>query len=1086
MASQRDQQQVQYVPQPLVQLDNTVLAQQQQNNAAASNMLANFGTQVGELADAEASRRAEEDAAQIIKRDGNQMIIPPASFDPSGFSTRAYRDTYARTAKAAYTHAAAQEFSEHAANVRAAYPVDYIAVQAKLTEKRDAMLNGLDPAVLPFMTARFNGIMGQATSQTMMAKKTQEVQVLDRRAQDALASFQHESARFGSGWTKDMPIEDIAANKALFGERWKEFAALAEGAGWGPEKVGLAYKDTRIKIMIAEQEAGLRSLVIPLMNGDVPAAEIAQIAENIDAFAKKLGPDADAARTRLNGVLGEIQQRAGLRARAEEQAGRNETLNQVQGLIRQNIPQTPFDSPMPADAMQRQIQTAMTATMLQPGLSDSVRMNRVAMLGQVNTGNQKIAQDFISSRVIGLAGQMENPELSVGQRASARTQLQTVLSDPDIMDTMPAGIRHHGQTLVNKTYVNPMGENVAQLLSEGHQGKLAPPALGNLRKQLVASGAVGSGPGALMSEAKFDTFAQAAAAAFDKREHAVSTFKGAQQDWSSGKIMDKAKADAVKGLAPFSLPGGAGKIDAKNPEHLAALSSYVSRYGVVPDVAAEGFKTVMLGGDPEAMLDALAVHNSIKSVIQPRSTPEFLLDDMGKLIGADPAARMAELQAVGPEAIMKAKGASPISRTAGVDGTVPKTRDERIDKGITEEVMNSMRDAHRGSGLFTRLFGGAGGLSKEQQAMSAALKDLGYTPPAIHVPLFTSAPGALSLKPDVKEAVAERMVSLLANNRDIYDALARQTGGTAERYAARIAITELAGKVMLKDDFWGGGKTLAYKDGARVIGETLGLPDISQSDASAFLEQVVNADSKARNLWREFDPGSLQMTLRKDAYGEHYWNIGGSQGSNHIATLGTLAFDDPRLGAYAKDITQLVKKEFLKNIHGQSSPGSREATPREIATIAGSLSTKIYPAGGVSGMLNDLGALVVDKDARIRQEIVKEIRDRAHPPATKVGFWDTAQTRFEKTGNADPGRAPLSGNARTDFNGNREAQSVANAQGKIGKGIPAPGDVPAPSASDFGPVFQWPEDFPVQPREFDKAGRRFDQRPEEVRRKGAK
>src|SRR5580765_8254096 len=50
----------------------------------------------------EAEQRATDDAAAMIKYDGEGKVIPPSSFYPPGVSTRAYSEKFHATAEALY------------------------------------------------------------------------------------------------------------------------------------------------------------------------------------------------------------------------------------------------------------------------------------------------------------------------------------------------------------------------------------------------------------------------------------------------------------------------------------------------------------------------------------------------------------------------------------------------------------------------------------------------------------------------------------------------------------------------------------------------------------------------------------------------------------------------------------------------------------------------------------------------------------------------------------------------------------------------------------------------------------------------
>lgn len=181
-------------------------------------------------AEKDAAEQARTDAAQMIKRDGQGVLVKPADFEPPGLQLGAYRSAYRQTAQALYTQAATEDFQSHAAVLATAFPTDAAAIQQGLATKRQAMLEGLDPKVAPLLLLRFNAIEGQMVSRANAGKVTENLQVAGRSADQAYATFIDNGSKIATLNDK-MSIDDVLTNDKLLAAQWSTFEGLHRGAG---------------------------------------------------------------------------------------------------------------------------------------------------------------------------------------------------------------------------------------------------------------------------------------------------------------------------------------------------------------------------------------------------------------------------------------------------------------------------------------------------------------------------------------------------------------------------------------------------------------------------------------------------------------------------------------------------------------------------------------------------------------------------------------------------------------------------------------------------------------------------------------
>ena len=146
----------------------------------------------------EAAQRAVDQAPALIKRDGNGDIIPPSSFYPAGFSTRAYSETFKATAEATYKVSAEQELANYSDQMKAKFAGDPSAYAAAMATKRGAMRTNLDPTMAPWIDMRAEQIQAQGISQLNVARQVAQNAYGREQADRAVAGVREDARRLAS------------------------------------------------------------------------------------------------------------------------------------------------------------------------------------------------------------------------------------------------------------------------------------------------------------------------------------------------------------------------------------------------------------------------------------------------------------------------------------------------------------------------------------------------------------------------------------------------------------------------------------------------------------------------------------------------------------------------------------------------------------------------------------------------------------------------------------------------------------------------------------------------------------------------
>jgi hypothetical protein len=136
-----------------------------------------------------AEQKAIEEAPAIIQRDGNNQIIPPSSFYPTGLHTMAYAQAFHRAAVQVYRESAANDYANYSAEMKAKYPNDTAGYTAEMDKRRDFMLTGLADDQRPYMDLRFRGISGQALSQIAVSQQAAKNDVMAKSYGDQMTGI---------------------------------------------------------------------------------------------------------------------------------------------------------------------------------------------------------------------------------------------------------------------------------------------------------------------------------------------------------------------------------------------------------------------------------------------------------------------------------------------------------------------------------------------------------------------------------------------------------------------------------------------------------------------------------------------------------------------------------------------------------------------------------------------------------------------------------------------------------------------------------------------------------------------------------
>jgi hypothetical protein len=968
MASQRQDQQVGIAPAPSYQPQNFAIDRAMESigwQQAADAFQSGFDIIKRDF-DQQAVDQARLDAPGIVQRDGKGVLLPVASFEPKGLKPRAYRSTYEQTARAYYLQTAESDFSQHAASVQSLHPTDVDAANAKLEEKKNAMLMGADPTFQPLMALRLNAIQGQTISRINGANQAEINKATEERGQYAYQRFVIDAANVAQLPDRFDP-ETIKLNGAQLAQKWTETETLLKQAGWSDARINKALSDARAKVFIAREESYVRAWASKIRETEasgvsVDPKNIAEALQYIEGKAKEAGPDGPAVRQALEAAF----QQGHRIAQAKVAASDYQQTRETQQAALQAKQALDSADPFAIAPIMQSLRSDRAKVYNDINLTESQKLQRLAMYDQVLGEGMKNTADFAANRVTFLSNAATNPETPPDRAKGAVHELRQIAEDPTISNYIPVGVRNYAERTIAHIATNRLKGDFNLVSGLASTGGIAPSELASWIDGHVSRGTIGDGPNALMSHAEGKMLLQNGTQAYGARQYENSAARSAYNNWAGSGMQPAGEgATALQKKVPFTTSDGQA-FNPSSPVHVQDAAAYFHHLGVLPKNVREAMQNVPMGTDPQTTQNIAGLAKSIESTFKAKGySSDAAIAQTNNLLGGTISSYLRNVRTFGPDvaadfaksepnADTRNLGSNPENKMASLGGALDRALGkltgvgpDAAEPGLINRLWSPSRETDwtrqilRGDQptFMSELWNGLSPISGRKQS---GTWDVVGIDPAVRSKVLGAAyqiarTDGVAIHQANKQGDPEQIIAMqaLLSVRDHLEIVADPSDpkkGVLSWKTANTRIGEMLGTGRVDDD--------------SVRGFALGL--VRQS--AALRRELTGMDE----ITAPYDPKTVSMGSYFDANGSLRWMIVAQE----KAGLGTIVLEDmsnadPRLSAHAGDLVKQTSVEMRKNWFGID--GSKDPNKVDASFLGGSMVGRLLSSviGGGKSLLTD-------------------------------------------------------------------------------------------------------------------------------------
>jgi hypothetical protein len=203
---------------------------------AASASGEQFG-QMGQIATGimrdQALRQAQEDAAQVVKRNPDGSVVPAKSGDLFKFGGLAYMEAYNKAATGNYLSAQIEDAKNAASRLTAASPNDPAAVAKGMGDYVKATVDAAHPDLAGPLQAQLEAVQAGAVTFATATKHRDDLNTMRADAERNVAAYVSDFGKALAGSSgKGVNPADREATLKLFGDRWAQLEPQLKLSGY--------------------------------------------------------------------------------------------------------------------------------------------------------------------------------------------------------------------------------------------------------------------------------------------------------------------------------------------------------------------------------------------------------------------------------------------------------------------------------------------------------------------------------------------------------------------------------------------------------------------------------------------------------------------------------------------------------------------------------------------------------------------------------------------------------------------------------------------------------------------------------------
>lgn len=987
-------------------LDSALAAQGWRETAAGFQTLHDI---VQKDYDEEAVRQAQTDAPALIKKDGSGAVLPVASFEAPGITSKAYRDAYRSAAFNYYSANVEQQHSGFLNEVLTKYPTDPVAAKAAIDQKRAATVAGLDPQFAPLVTLRLNAMGGQALSRINANVQAEQNAVAEKNAKwayDTLILDAGKLAQVPDRFDRDF----IATNHNMLVAQLDRYIATAKQAGYGDARIAQELKDARIKTIIARDEQMIRSSKITAQNYTAEGYNewLTQTRDAIEQRRKELGADGPAYINAMAPALAWAQTSNQLQVEKYDQGKRNEDFTKAIGFL--DAARNKRDGTPGAEEAYAAAVAERNRVYTDSSLSPSQKVRRLSAMDGALGSLQSDITDYATRTVTSMVSEMMDDRTPAPRSKALRQEIRQFIDDPS-NTYMPVGVRNYAERTLSSLSASEAKTDFAAFQTNALTGRVMPEHVQQRGRDMLAKGQIGDAPNALIRPDAWAALQNQAEDAYKQRQMVTATSKQVTANAAQGIAPSASQQQQVAQDPAMQFTNGGAPYDPAQPESRLNAAGHLQRTMTVPPQVKSFFAGLnMSGADPGQAAAGYEQYQQLKKVLMSKPTYQgpggeeraigFLRSELGE-------------KAVDYIAIAKRFDAERASNY------LFKSESDSRDLGTNE---NSAMDKLNAS--FDRMVQTMtqGHVSVPQRLNP--FSDLDATQLWTRRMLGDKAPTlgrelVNDLSP-TRQATNPGQIQQITVADDLRKEITLNAMGIMKRGGARIdvahpdvkdpndlammqAAEELRSQTELYQDPKDPTKaTLQYKSGNKRLAEMVGLDRLSDQQVAGFglaiweEQMAYEKELGIRRLVPEIDRSKVVMVPWRSSDGALGWKIRAEEkGALGSVDLMTLRDDDPRISAAAGAIARQAAVNLRSEWYGKGPAPAEKDSSWWVGRVVGHMMTGLDTAGRnlfepmkrqqfTGDLLDYLGR--PDPDTRgYTRRVLDKVFDRPGDPSTWPG-----------------------------------------------------------------------------------------------------
>lgn len=909
-------------------LDNT-LAQEAQAWGTIGSIAQTGFDMVKRDFDKDQVERAQLDAPQLIQKDGQGLTLPVSTFEPPGITSRAYRDAYKTFGKSAYTVSVEQDHQNFLAGVQAKYPTDVKAAQAAMEERRNQVVSGLDPELAPLITLKLNAMNGQISSRINAAGQAETNKVAEEKGLFAYKSVLEQASRLARTPNK-FDIDALSLADAQLAADRKTADELLTAAGYTPERRAHLWQRAGVEVKIMRDEQALKDFVLQRdqMDPVVFSKDLLQMRRNILEDSKKMGPDGNLYFSRLSSALSYATQTAQLQIQAQDQRVLQKEQAKDLGLI--SLPQ--MEGVTKEDVARAHEQRRMDV-LTSPDLTVAQKVRSLAMADASMGKFRTESAEFAANSVTALVAQANSvdPQMTPQRRQGYVQELQQFVSDPFTVAYLPVGVRSYAQRAISQISTDSAKTDVAQTMAASSQGNIDPE---DWKAWVDKNPGYFSDTGGIinMKQLRDATFANTAA--WNKRNQLSAAGQSIVQKARRGATPSPEELKAIPEIPSLAFTNGGEVYDAANPKHRLNVDSHLVKTMTIPQQAKDYFKSIQFNGDPAVVGGQVEQYKSLKTILA--RTPNF---DAERAVGF-------LQQELGEDTVTYLALAQKFNGQYAADSMRNRKNSASQNLGKSEKAAAGGMDGevNKAFGAMAKLesrWETANPFSERTDEEKWKRRMLRNNVPGQFDAIYrgnTSKFDQIAIADDLKQAVSGLAFGFMEGGNKLTDIANPDLSAT--QIAIRRAAEGLRDQMELAAEPGNPRKGVwQYKSAETQVSELLGGKPVNKNMVSGFFAGLVEAEDQFRRsidadpvIREKYERSKITAVPWISDDGSLYYKVQAPLPNSYgVTTLMTIAQNDPRLSAWAKDLTDQTLKDVETHWLGKNGDPPVVDRPRPLA-----------------------------------------------------------------------------------------------------------------------------------------------------------